>query len=94
MEVNKMLAANFTSVRENFKSYCDKVNDDCETVIITRKDDKNVVMISLEAYNNLVENMYIMSNKKNYDKLLESKRQVERDEVVEKTAQELEAMEK
>ncbi|MDO3410133.1 type II toxin-antitoxin system prevent-host-death family antitoxin [Saccharibacillus sp. CPCC 101409] len=72
-----MLAINYTEMRGNFKDYCDKVTDDFETVIITRKDNKNVVMISQDEYNNLMENMFIMSNKKNYSRLLESRQQLE-----------------
>ena len=87
-----MLAVNFTNVRDNFKSYCDKVNDDYETVIITRKDNKNVVMISQDEYNNLMENLFIMSNKKNYDRLVESRNQIEKGAVVKKSIKELEDM--
>ncbi len=72
-----MLAVNYSSMRDNFKDYCDKVTDDYETVIVTRKNDKNVVMISLEEYNNMKENLYIMSNKKDYDRLVTSKKQLE-----------------
>lgn len=72
-----MLAVNYSSMRDNFKDYCDKVTDDYETVIVTRKNDKNVVMISLEEYNNMKENLYIMSNKKDYDRLVSSKKQLE-----------------
>ena len=72
-----MLAVNYSSLRDNLKNYCDKVSDDFETVIVTRKNEKNVVIISLEEYNNLKENLYIMSNPKNYSRLLESKRQLE-----------------
>ena len=46
-------------------------------MIVTRKNDKNVVMISLEEYNNMKENLYIMSNKKDYDRLVTSKKQLE-----------------
>ena len=46
-------------------------------MIVTRKDNKNVVMLSEEAYNNLMENVYIMGNKTNYDWLMESKAQLE-----------------
>ena len=35
-------------------------------------------MISEEAYNNLMENVYVMGNKTNYDWLMESKSQLER----------------
>ena len=80
-EVVDMLATNFTNVRNNFKKYCDKVIEDAQPVIVTRKDDKNVVIISLEEYNNMQENMYIFSNKEYVDRLLESKKQIERGNV-------------
>lgn len=77
-----MIAVNYTNLRENMKSYMDKVSDDYETMIITRKNNKNIVMLSEEAYNNLIENAYIMGNKANYDWLMESKAQLERGEIV------------
>lgn len=46
-----MLAVNYSTIRKNLKDYCDKVTDEHETVIVTRKDEKNVVIISLEEYN-------------------------------------------
>ena len=76
-EVNDMLAVNYTSLRDNMKSYMDQVTDDYETMIVTRKNNKNVVMMSEEAYNNLMENVYVMGNKANYDWLMESKIQLE-----------------
>lgn len=48
-----MLAVNYSTIRENLKSYCDKVTDDKETVIVTRKGEKNVVIISLDEWNKL-----------------------------------------
>ena len=77
-----MLAVNYTNLRDNMKTYMDKVTDDYETMIITRKDNKNVVMISEEAYNNLMENVHVMGNKANYDWLIESKAQLEGGKVV------------
>lgn len=76
-----MLAVNYTDLRDNMKTYLDKVTDDYETMIITRKDNKNVVMLSEESYNNLMENVYIMGNNKNYDWLMESKAQLEKGKV-------------
>lgn len=35
-----MLAINFTTARSKFKDYCDKVTDNGETVIVTRKAEK------------------------------------------------------
>lgn len=71
-----MLAVNYTQFRENLKSHMDAVTEDFETLIVTRKT-KNVVMISEDAYNNLLENAYIVREKANYDWLMESKRQLE-----------------
>ena len=76
-----MLAVNYTTLRENLKTYMDKVTDDYERIIITRKENKNVVMLSEESYNNLMENVYIMGNKANYDWLIESKVQLESSKV-------------
>ncbi len=72
-----MLAVNYTNLRDNMKTYMDKVTDDYETMIVTRKDNKNVVMLSEETYNNLMENVYVMGDKANYDWLIESKAQLE-----------------
>ena len=59
------------------KSYMDDVTDNYETIIMTRKDNKNIVMMSEEGYNNLMENLHIMEDKTNYDWLMESKKQLE-----------------
>ncbi len=50
-----MLAVNYSTVRENLKNYCDKANDENETVVVTRKNEKNVVIISLDQYNQLTK---------------------------------------
>ena len=73
-----MLAVNYTNLRENMKTYMDRVSDDFETLMITRKDNRNVVMLSEESYNNLMENAYLMGNKANYDWLMESKAQLDK----------------
>ena len=72
-----MLAVNYTNLRKNMKSYMDCVTDDYETIIVTRKNNKNVVMLSEETYNNLMENLYVTGCKANYDWLMESKTQLE-----------------
>ena len=46
-----MVAVNYSTVRNNLKEYCDKATDQQETVIVTRKDEKNVVILSLERFN-------------------------------------------
>lgn len=49
-----MLAVNYSTIRNNLKTYCDEATDNNETVIVTRKDEKNVVIISLEKYNQMM----------------------------------------
>ena len=73
-----MLAVNYTNLRDNMKSYMDKITDDYETMIVTRKDNKNVVMLSEESYNNMMENIYVTGNKSNYDWLMESRALLEK----------------
>ena len=46
-----MLAINYSTIRNNLKDYCDQATDNHETVIVTRKGEKNVM--SLEKYNQL-----------------------------------------
>ena len=48
-----MLAANYTTVRNNLKDYCDRASDDNEIILVTRKADKNVVIMSLDRLNQI-----------------------------------------
>lgn len=50
-----MLAVNYSTIRNKLKEYCDKATDEHETVIVTRKDEKNVVLMSLEQYNDMMK---------------------------------------
>ena len=50
-----MLAVNYSTIRNNLKAYCDEATDNNETVIVTRKNEKNVVIISLEQYNQIMK---------------------------------------
>lgn len=72
-----MIAVNYTQFRNEMKSHMDTVTDDYEAMVVTRKENKNVVIISEETYNNLIENIHVMGNKANYDWLMESKKQLE-----------------
>ncbi len=85
-----MLAVNYSTIRSNLKDYCDKATDENETVIVTRKDEKNVVLISLEKYNEFVRTI---RNAEYLNKLDKSIKQIEDGKVVVKTIEELEAME-
>ena len=85
-----MLVVNYSSIRENLKSYCDRVTNDNETVIVTRKDEKNVVIISLEEWNSLQR---AVRNADYIGKLNRAANDVKNNRVITKTMSELEAME-
>ena len=67
-----MLATTLNNAVKDFDKTCDNVIQSCEPLIITRNNDKNVVLISQTEYDNLLENLYIRKNKANYARLLES----------------------
>ena len=77
-----MLAVNYSSVRNNFKEYCDRAVYDVEPIIITRKNEENVVMLSLDVYNKMLENLFIRSNDNNYQHILKGIKQLEAGQVV------------
>ena len=80
-----MVAVNYTNFRSNMKSHLDRLTDNYETLIVTRKENKNVVLMSDETYNNLIENIYVMGEKANYDWLMESKDQLQKGKARAKT---------
>lgn len=73
-----MIATNYSKARQNFKEYCDLANNDFETIIVTRKQGGNIVMISEAEYNNLMENIFVMGNKANYQHIMKSIEQLEK----------------
>ena len=84
-----MLAVNYSTIRENLKFYCDKGTDGNETVIVTRKDEKNVVLISLEEWNELQR---ALKNAEYLGKLNRSLSDINAGHVIKKTMQDLEEM--
>ncbi len=84
-----MLAVNYSTIRENLKAYCDRVTDNNETVIVTRKDEKHVVIISLDEWNSLQK---ALRNTEYLGKLNRSIADVKDGRVITKSIDELEAM--
>ena len=62
-----MLAVNYSTLRNSLKSYCDKAYDESEVIIVTRKGEKNVVLMSVEEYNDLQKRIH----NKEYIEMLE-----------------------
>lgn len=50
-----MLTVNYSTIRNKLKNYCDEATDNNQTIIVTRKAERNVVILSLEKYNRLMK---------------------------------------
>ena len=72
-----MKALSYTALRSNLAKTMEKVCDDHEPIIITRKSEGAVVMLSLEDYESLEETTYLLRSPKNVRRLLESVSQLE-----------------
>lgn len=67
-----MDAISYTAARANLAKTMEKVCDDHAPVIITRKSESPVVMISLEDYQAMEEAAYLLRSPANARRLLES----------------------
>lgn len=88
-EGDMMLAKNYSDVRNHFKETCDTVIHDSTQVVVKRKNDEDVVIISLEEYNNMKENLYVRESSVMYDRIMEAEKQIELGDTVDMTAEEL-----
>lgn len=50
----------------------DQVCEDHDPLIVTRKDNQNVVLLSMEDYNSILETQYLLSTKANTEHLMRS----------------------
>ena len=72
-----MDAITYTHARSNLAQTMEKVCDDHTPVIITRKNQRSVVLLSLEDYQALEETAYLLRSPKNARRLLESVAELE-----------------
>ena len=68
-----MIVANYTAVRNDLKEYCDMVSEKGETLIVTRKANRNVVMMSLDHFNDIEKELnnarYLAKLDRSFDQL-------------------------
>lgn len=79
-----MEVISFTEARNKLKSVFDRVYEDHEPYIVSRKDKRSVVILSLEDYNSLVETDYLLSSPKNAERLLSSLKKIRTGKTFEK----------
>jgi len=73
-----MQVLNYTDFRKNMKSVLDKTVEDHEIVIISRSNDKDIVLLSLQDYNSWMETMYLMRSERNRTRLSEAMERTEK----------------
>lgn len=67
-----MRAITYTAARNNLAHTMKKVCEDHAPVIVTRKNNESVILMSLEDYEALTETAYLMQSPKNAKRLIES----------------------
>ena len=66
-----MIEAKYTDVRNNLKSFCDRAYDDNETILVTRKGARDVVILSLDRFNALEKELRNMQYLARIDRAFE-----------------------
>lgn len=72
-----MKAISYTAARNNFSQTMQRVCEDHDPIIITRKSADSVVMLSLDDYEALQETSYLLQNPANAKRLIASIEQLE-----------------
>ncbi len=77
-----MRALSYSEARGNLKAVMDRVCNDHEPLVVTRRRGENIVLISQEDYESFVETDYLLSSPANARHLLESLAQAQRGELI------------
>jgi antitoxin YefM len=74
----------FTEARNNLKTVLDRVADDADYTVITRRDAEDAVVVSLDSFNSLLETVYLLKSPANAAHLAHSIEQFNRGDVIER----------
>ena len=67
-----MRTINFSEARNSLKSLVDRVVEDADYTVITRRDAPDAVVMSLETFNSLMETVHLLKSPANATHLLRS----------------------
>ena len=67
-----MKIVNFSEARNNLKFVLDRVIDDADYTIITRRDSEDAVVMSLDTFNSYMETFYLLKSPANAAHLTKS----------------------
>ena len=60
-----METINFTDARNNLKAVLDRVAEDADYTVITRRDADDAVVLSLDSFNSLMETVHLLKSPAN-----------------------------
>ncbi len=60
-----MKIVSFTEARNSLKAVLDRVVNDSDTTVITRRDSEDAVVMSLDHYNSLMETVHLLRSPEN-----------------------------
>jgi len=67
-----MKVVSFTEARNSLKAVLDRVINDADTTVITRRDSQDAVVMSLDYYNSLMETVHLLRSPANVEHLNKS----------------------
>ena len=67
-----MKVVSFTKAHNSLKAVLDRVIDDADTTVITRRDSQDAVVMSLDYYNSLMETVHLLRSPANVEHLNKS----------------------
>lgn len=79
-----MKVISFRKARSNLKTILDQVTEDADYTVITRRDADDVVVMSLEFFNSLMETVYLLKSPNNVAHLERSITQFKQGKVIER----------
>lgn len=79
-----MKVVSFTEARNSLKAVLDRVINDADTTVITRRDSQDAVVMSLDYYNSLMETVHLLRSPANAEHLNKSIAQYRQGKVTER----------
>ncbi len=79
-----MKVVTYSQARNNLKRILDRVVDDADYTVITRRDAEDTVVMSLDSFNSLLETVHLLKSPANAAHLARSIEQFKQGQVTEK----------
>jgi antitoxin YefM len=79
----------YSDARAHFKSYLDYISLNNEIVVINRKNNEDIVMMTRRDYESIEETLYILSSPKNRERIFKAMKNEGKGAVTLKTKKEL-----